>query len=54
MEITIDHVMFPVYFNNSFLNSVEENWTQRNLGYVDTQAQNDFFKGLYLHTKSRL
>jgi len=52
MEITIDHVMFPVYFNNSFLNSVEENWTQRNLGYVDTQAQNDFFKGLYLHTKS--
>lgn len=52
MELTIDHVMIPVYFNNALLEFVEHDWANRNSGKVFTQPQNDNFKGLYFYSKS--
>ncbi len=52
MELEIDHVMFPVYANNQFLESIESIWEEKDVGKVYTQPQNDFFKGVYLGTKS--
>lgn len=52
MELRIDHVMFPVYANNPFLETIESQWTQKKSGKVFTQPQNDFFKGVYLQSKS--
>ena len=52
MELEIDHVMMPVYFNNAFVDSIAEVWQQRNRGRVHTQPQNDFFQGVYLQSKS--
>lgn len=52
MELEIDHVMLPVYFNNALLESIESVWRDRARGRVFTQPQNDFFKGVYLQSKS--
>ena len=52
MELKIDHVMFPVYANNAFLDTVEADWKERKTGKVFTQPQNDFFKAVYLRSKS--
>lgn len=52
MELIVDHVMIPVYFNNTLLDFVEHNWTHRELGKVFTEPQGDNFKGLYLKSKS--
>jgi hypothetical protein len=52
MEVVIDHVMFPVYFNNPFLEAVEAEWRAQNLGKVYSQPQNPVFKGVYFESKS--
>jgi hypothetical protein len=52
MEIVIDHVMFPVYFNNAFLEVVEAEWRAQSLGKVYSQPQNSVFKGVYFESKS--
>ncbi len=52
MELEIDHVMMPVYFNNALLEHVEQTWKDKQSGKVFTQPQNDFFKGVYLQSKS--
>lgn len=52
MELKIDHVMFPVYFNNALLEFVEYDWKNRKSGKVFTQPQNDHFKGVYLPSQS--
>jgi hypothetical protein len=52
MELVVDHVMFPIYFNNPFLGLVEEIWRDRKVGRVFSQPQNPSFKGLYLRSKS--
>lgn len=51
MQLQLDHVMFPVYFNNAFLDVVEETWRGYDTGKVFTQPQNAVFKGVYLQGK---
>ncbi|MEZ5448400.1 MAG: hypothetical protein R3E89_05110 [Thiolinea sp.] len=48
MELIVDHVMFPLYFNNQFLEVVEEVWKELNVGKVTIGKQNPAFKGVYL------
>lgn len=52
MQLQIDHIMFPVYFNNAFLGVVEETWKAKASGRVFAQAQNAVFKAVYLQSKS--
>jgi len=52
MELEIDHVMIPVYFNNDLLEFIEHDWKKRKSGKVFTQPQNDNFKGVYLPSKN--
>lgn len=52
MELKIDHVMFPVYFNDEFLEFIEYNWKTRDSGKVHTQPQNGRYKGVYLNSRS--
>ena len=52
MELVVDHVMFPVYYNNPFLDLVEDIWRERKLGRVFSGPQNSSFKGVYLQSKS--
>jgi hypothetical protein len=52
MEIVVDHVMFPVYFNNAFLEVIETQWRAQTLGKVYSQPQNPVFKGVYFESKS--
>lgn len=52
MELTIDHIMIPVYFNNALLEFIEYDWRNRETGKVYTQPQNDRFKGVYLPSVS--
>ena len=52
MEIFVDHVMFPVYFNNAFLEVIETEWRTQSLGKVYSQPQNSVFKGVYFESKS--
>lgn len=52
MELVIDHVMFPLYFNNQFLDIVEESWKALNVGKVSVGKQSSVYKGVYLHSKS--
>ena len=51
MQLQIDHIMFPVYFNNAFLGVVEETWKGNAIGRVFAQAQNALFKAVYLQSK---
>jgi hypothetical protein len=48
MELQLDHVMFPVYFNNQFLNIVEQVWKNQSSGRVVQMPQYPAFK-LVLH-----
>lgn len=52
MELVIDHIMFPVYFNNAFLEVIEAEWRGHGLGKVYSQPQNAVFKGVYFESKS--
>lgn len=52
MELEIDHVMLPVYYNDALIDSIESVWRDRARGKVFTQPQNDFFKPVYLQSKS--
>lgn len=52
MDLLIDHVMFPVYMNNPFLEVVEKIWRGRESGRVSAEPQNAAFKGLYFLSKS--
>ncbi len=52
MQLQVDHIMFPVYFNNAFLAFVEENWKLKGVGRVFSEPQNDAFKGVYLQGRS--
>ncbi|NOT53661.1 MAG: hypothetical protein HOP18_03560 [Deltaproteobacteria bacterium] len=52
MELIVDHVMFPVYFNNGFLEVIEAEWRSQNAGRVYSQPQNPVFKGTYFESKS--
>jgi hypothetical protein len=52
MQLQLDHVMFPVYFNNAFLSLVERNWKERGIGRVFSEPQNPVFKGVYLQIRS--
>lgn len=52
MELIVDHIMFPVYFNNAFLDLAESNWKERNTGEVFSAPQNPAFKGIYFKTRS--
>lgn len=52
MELVVDHVMFPLYFNNQFLELAEEVWKDLQVGKVTVGEQNPAFKGVYLHSKS--
>lgn len=51
MELLIDHVMFPVYLSNEFLDVVEKDWKRRNVGRVFSQAANPSFKPIYFQSK---
>lgn len=44
MQLEIDHVMFPVYANNSFLETIESIWAEKEIGKVTTQPQKDFLR----------
>ncbi len=46
--LVIDHVSFPVYNNNAFLDAVTENWMARSLGTIHQQPQNPAFKAVSL------
>ena len=52
MQLQVDHIMFPVYFNNAFLGVVEEAWKGYAIGRVFAQAQNAVFKAVYLQSKN--
>jgi hypothetical protein len=52
MELQLDHVMFPVYFNNSFLNIVEQVWKGQLSGRVVQMPQNPAFKHVLHFSKS--
>jgi len=52
MELTIDHVMIPVYLNDTLLEFVEHNWANRKLGKVFSEPPGNSFRGLYLKSKS--
>jgi hypothetical protein len=52
MQLQIDHIMFPVYFNNAFLDIVEQTWKGKATGRVFSQPQNAVFKAVYLQGKS--
>lgn len=52
MQLHIDHIMFPVYFNNAFLDIVEQTWKGKATGRVFSQPQNAVFKAVYLQGKS--
>ena len=52
MNLVIDHVMFPIYFNNPFLEVVESAWKENGEGEVFSQPQNPAFKGVYFKSKS--
>ena len=52
MELVVDHVMFPVYHNNAFLEVVEAEWRTQSIGKVYSQPQNPVFKGAYFESKS--
>ncbi len=50
MELVVDHVMFPVYFNNPFVALMEEVWREQNQGKVFVGKQNASFIGVYFQT----
>jgi hypothetical protein len=52
MELQIDHVMFPVYFNNPFLNLVEQIWKNQSGGRVTQMPQYPAFKHVLNFSKS--
>jgi hypothetical protein len=52
MELQLDHVMFPVYFNNSFLNIVEQVWKGQSSGRVVQMPQYPAFKHVLHFSKS--
>ena len=52
MELKIDHVMFPVYYNDGMLEHVEDNWKNRASGKVFSQPHNGTYTGVYLSSKS--
>jgi hypothetical protein len=51
-ELVIDHVMFPVYLNNSFLKVVKKSWEKHKVGKVDIGPQNSSYKGVFFGSKS--
>jgi hypothetical protein len=52
MELQLDHVMFPVYFNNQFLNVVEQVWKGQSSGRVVQMPQYPAFKHVLHFSKS--
>jgi hypothetical protein len=52
MELQIDHVMFTVYFNNPFLNLVEQIWKNQAAGRVVQMPQYPVFKHVLHFSKS--
>ena len=52
MELVVDHVMFPLYYNNQFLDIAEKVWKELNAGKVIVGDQNPTYKGVYLHSRS--
>lgn len=52
MELIIDHVMFPTYLSDKFLDLVEETWKERDVGRVFSQPANASFKGVYFQSSS--
>jgi hypothetical protein len=52
MELQLDHVMFPVYFNNQFLNIVEQVWKDQLSGRVFQMPQYPAFKHVLHFSKS--
>lgn len=52
MELIVDHVMFPVYFNNGLLEVIEAEWRAQKAGRVYSQPQNPVFQGTYFESKS--
>jgi hypothetical protein len=52
MELQLDHVMFPVYFNNQFLNIVEQVWKDQSSGRVVQMPQYPAFKHVLHFSKS--
>jgi len=52
MELVVDHVMFPVYFNNPFVSLMEEVWQEQSKGKVFVGKQNASFKGVYFQTSA--
>ena len=51
-ELVLDHVMFPTYMSDDFIDLVEEIWTARKLGKVFTQKPNRSFKPVYARSRS--
>lgn len=52
LELVLDHVMLPVYFNNAFVDMMEGVWRERQVGKVQTGEQNANFKAVYYVSKS--
>lgn len=52
MELKIDHVMFPVYFNDAMLEHVEAEWDYYGKGKVFKQPSNGTYTGVYIAGKS--
>ncbi len=51
-ELVIDHVMFPVYFNDSFIELVETSWKQKNVSRVFKETKNRNFNAVYFQSNS--
>lgn len=52
MDIVLDHVMIPAYFNNPLLELVEAHWKGQKGGRIQTYPQGPAFKQLVQFTKS--
>lgn len=49
MELIVDHVMFPVYNNNGYLDEVEKELKKYYKSNLNKGSQNKLYKGIYLH-----
>jgi len=52
MELKLDHVMFPIFFNDAMLEFIEEDWQLRKGGSVIKRPFNGTFSAVYLQSKS--
>ncbi len=50
-ELIVDHIMFPVYNNDTFLDEMKEIWDAKNVGEIKRDDY-DAYSGVFFQTKS--